>query len=345
MTHRDLLGTELPIVQAPMAGAQDSALAIAVSRAGGLGSLATALLSLDSLRTELEAIRDAGVAGYNVNFFCHPTPDADPAREQAWRQALAPYYEELGVNGKSIPKGAARRAFDAGSAELVEEFRPPVVSFHFGLPSEPLVARVRATGAKVLSTATTLEEARWLEERGVDAIIAQGIEAGGHRGTFLNGESAGAQELTVDLVRDILDEVDTPVIAAGGIGDYTGVAEALALGAVAVQAGTAYLLAEEATTSVVHRAALAPGLSVETAITNVFTGRPARGIVNRLMRELGPMSPLAPDFPLASAAIAPLRAKAESMGSGDFSPLWTGRNTAVCRRAPAGEITRRLAGA
>jgi nitronate monooxygenase len=342
MAHRNLLGTELPIIQAPMAGAQDSALAIAVSKAGGLGSLPTALLGLDALRAELETIRDAGVARYNVNFFCHPPPEPDPEREAAWSRALAPYYDELGVEPAPSLNGAGRQPFSAPAAELVEEFRPSVVSFHFGLPDEPLLARVRATGAKVLSSATTLGEARWLEERGVDAIVAQGIEAGGHRGTFLEDDPTG-QQLTLDLLRDIVAEARLPVIAAGGIGDHTGVAEALAIGAVAVQVGTAYLLAEEATTSVVHRAALASGMAVETAITNVFTGRPARGIVNRLMRELGPMTAQVPPFPRAAAAIAPLRSKAESLGSGDFSPMWTGRNTAVCRRAPAGPITRALA--
>lgn len=342
MAEHPLLGTELPILQAPLAGAQDSALAIAVSGSGGLGSLPAGLLDLHGLRANLQAIRDAGIGAYNVNFFSHPPPDRDPEREAAWRAALAPYYDELEVDPASISSDPGRHPFGPEAAELVEAFRPPVVSFHFGLPAEPLLERVRATGAKVLSTATTLEEARWLEERGVDGIVAQGIEAGGHRGTFLDGDST-PQQLTLDLLREILIEARVPVVAAGGIGDHTGVAEALGLGASAVQVGTAYLLAEEATTSVVHRAALAPGMTVETAITNVFTGRPARGIVNRLMRELGPMSPLAPPFPLAAAAVAPLRAKAERAGSGDFSPLWAGRNTAACRRAPAGEITRKLA--
>jgi nitronate monooxygenase len=343
MTLSDLFGVTLPVIQAPMAGVQDAALAIAVSRAGGLGSLPCAMLDPAAMREQIAAIRDAGVTAFNVNFFCHRPPAPDAAREAAWRKALAPYYAELGVDGESGPPGRGRQPFDAAAAEVLEELRPPVVSFHFGLPEEGLLERVRGTGARILGTATTLGEARWLEEHGVDANVAQGIEAGGHRGNFLDGDSTG-QALMLDLLRDIVEESDVPVVASGGIGDYTGVAEALSVGAIAVQVGTAYLLAEEATTSVVHRAALAPGLAIETAITNVFTGRAARGIVNRLMRELGPMTDAAPPFPLAAAAIAPLRAKAESMGSSDFSPLWAGRNTAVCRRAPAGDITRGLAG-
>jgi nitronate monooxygenase len=338
----EFLGTELPIVQAPMAGVQDYALAIAVSRAGGLGSLPAARLDAPTLRAALQAIREAEVDAYNLNFFCHQPPEPDRERDAAWRAALAPYYEELELDPSSIPDASGYHSFGPVAAELVEEFRPPVVSFHFGLPAEPLFERVRATGARILSTATTVAEARWLEDRGVDAIILQGIEAGGHRGSFLENDST-PQQLTLDLLREMVAESEIPVIAAGGIADHPGVAEALAIGAAAVQIGTTYLLADEAMTSTVHRAALSPGLTVETAITNVFTGRPARGIVNRLMREIGPLSPLAPPFPLAAAAVAPLRARAESLGSRDFSPLWAGRNTSGCRRAPAAEITRKLA--
>jgi nitronate monooxygenase len=197
-------------------------------------------------------------------------------------------------------------------------------------------------GSKILSSATTVAEARWLEARGVDAIIAQGIEAGGHRGIFLS-EDLSTQVGTFALLPQIVREVRVPVIAAGGIADAKGVAAAMALGAAGVQIGTAYMLCPEATTSVVHRAALKSDAARHTALTNLFSGRPARGIVNRIMKELGPISTAAPAFPLATAAIAPLRAKAESQGSGDFSPLWSGQNASGCKEVPAGELTRELA--
>jgi nitronate monooxygenase len=268
-----------------------------------------------------------------------PAPDA--AREAAWRAALAPYYAELGIDPAASAGGPGRAPFSAEAADVVVELEVPVVSFHFGLPSEALLARVRAAGAKILASATTVAEARWLEARGVDAIIAQGLEAGGHRGHFLS-DDLGVQLGTLALVPQIADAVKVPVIAAGGIADARGVAAALALGASAVQVGTAYLLCPEATTSAVHRAALASADARTTALTNVFSGRPARGIVNRLMRELGPLSALPPAFPLASAALAPLRAAAERQGRGDFSPLWAGQNVAGCRAVPAAELTRGL---
>jgi nitronate monooxygenase len=348
MTLQELFGIDLPILQAPMAGVQGSALAVAVSNAGGLGALPCAMLSPDAMRQELSAIRAQTARPYNVNFFCHPQPVANAGREAAWRAALALYYEELGIDAgavAAIAAGAAgpgRAPFSSAAADVLEEFRPPVVSFHFGLPAAGLLDRVRAWGAKILSSATTVEEARWLEDRGVDAVIAQGFEAGGHRGIFLS-EDLTTQVGTLALLPQIVAAVKVPVIATGGIADARGVAAALALGAAGAQIGTAYLLCPEATTSAVHRAALKSEAARHTALTNLFSGRPARGIVNRLMRELGPMSPAAPAFPLAAAAVAPLRARAESQGSGDFSPLWSGQNPSGCREIPAGELTRELA--
>jgi nitronate monooxygenase len=342
MTLHQLLGVELPIIQAPMAGVQASALAVAVSNAGGLGSLPCALLSPDAMRTELAAIRAGTGNPFNVNFFCHAQPTPDPRRETAWREALLPYYRELGVDPNAIPSGPGRGSFDFEAAEILEQFRPAVISFHFGLPSVQLRTRVKAWGSVVLSSATTVAEARWLEERGVDAIIAQGIEAGGHRGMFLS-DNLTTQVGTMALVRQIVRAVKVPVIAAGGIADAAGVAAAMALGASGVQVGTAYLLCPEATTTAVHRAALKTDAAQHTALTNVFTGRPARGIVNRLIRERGPMSDLAPAFPLAARAVGPLRAHAESQGSGDFSPLWAGQNPSGCKEVPAGDLTRELA--
>lgn len=342
MTLQQLLGIQYPIVQAPMAGVQGSALAVAVSNAGGLGSLPCAMLSLDALRQELSAIKAQTDRPVNVNFFCHTPPAADAAREAAWRAALAPYYAEFGIDADSIPAGPGRAPFSAEAAEVLAEFRPAVVSFHFGLPAPELLARVRNWGAKVFASATTVAEARWLAERGVDAVIAQGFEAGGHRGNFLTDDLT-TQVGTFALLPQIVRAVNVPVIAAGGIADARGVAAAMALGAAGVQVGTAYLLCPEATTTAIHRAALKSEAARHTAVTNVFTGRPARGIVNRIIRELGPISPAAPAFPLATSAIAPLRAKAEAQGNGDFSPLWSGQNAGGCKEIPAAELTRELA--
>ena len=342
MTLQQLLGIELPIIQAPMAGVQGSALAIAVSNAGGLGSLPCAMLSIDAMRNELMTIKANTSNPFNVNFFCNAPPTPSAVREAAWRTALAPYYKEYGIDADSIPAGPGRTPFSSESADVLSEFKPAVVSFHFGLPSAELLARARAWGSKILSSATTVDEALWLEAHGVDAIIAQGIEAGGHRGIFLS-DDLSSQVGTIALLPQIVREVKLPVIAAGGIADARGVAAALALGAAGVQIGTAYLLCPEATTSVVHRAALKSDAARHTALTNLFTGRPARGIVNRIMRELGPISTAPPAFPLATAAIAPLRAKAESRGSGDFSPLWSGQNASGCKEIPAAQLTRELA--
>jgi nitronate monooxygenase len=343
MNLQALLGIELPIIQAPMAGVQGSALAVAVSGAGGLGSLPCALLSADTLRSELTALK-ARASAFNVNFFCHTPPAPDAQREAAWRAMLSPYYRDFGLDIGAIPPGPGRAPFDHEAADMLEEFRPAVVSFHFGLPSADLLARVRALGSTIFSSATTIEEARWLESRGVDAIIAQGLEAGGHRGMFMS-EDVTTQMGIFALLPQIRSAVKTPVIAAGGIADSKGVAAAMAFGAAAVQVGTAYLLCPETTTSAVHRAALKSERARHTALTNLFTGRPARSIMNRAMRELGPMSAAPPAFPLATAAMAPLRREAEIRGSDDFSPLWSGQNTLGCREVPAAQLTRDLAAA
>lgn len=339
---RELLGIELPIIQAPMAGVQGSALAAAVSNAGGLGSLPCAMLSRDAMRRELSALKALTSRPFNVNFFCHAPPPPSVEREAAWRAALAPYYRELNIEAGRAAEGAGRAPFDDEAAEVLVEFKPAVVSFHFGLPSEALLSRVRSLGPKILSSATTVEEARWLEARGVDAVIAQGLEAGGHRGLFLSDDLT-TQAGTFALLPQIVRAVSVPVVAAGGIADARGVAAAIKLGAAGVQVGTAFLLCPESTTSAVHRAALKSEASRHTAITNVFTGRPARGIVNRIVREIGPLSAVTPPFPLAAAAVAPLRAKAEGSGSSDFSPLWSGQNASGCREVPAADLVRTLA--
>ena len=336
-------GIELPILQAPMAGPYLHEMAAAVSAAGGLGALPCALLGPEALRRELSQLRAATDRPINLNFFCHRNPAPDPAREAAWRERLRPYYLELGLDPDAPVPGAGRQPFDAAACALVEEFRPEVVSFHFGLPEPALLARVRASGAQVIASATTVAEARWLEARGVDAVIAQGFEAGGHRGMFLT-EEIHSQVGLFALLPQVVDAVRVPVIAAGGIADARGIVAAFALGAAAVQIGTAYLHTAEARLPAPHRAALESAAAETTALTNLFTGRPARGIVNRLMRDVGPMSELAPAFPTAGGALAPLRAASEPQGSGDFMSLWAGQAAPLAPRGlGAGALTRQLA--
>ncbi|AZD36331.1 Enoyl-ACP reductase (FMN) [Pseudomonas chlororaphis subsp. aurantiaca] len=334
----DLLGIELPIIQAPMAGATTTAMVIAAAQAGALGSLPCAMLSPEQIRQDVQSIRQATSAPLNLNFFCHQNPTPDPEREIRWKNALEPYYRELGADFEAPTPVSSRAPFDAVSCELVEELRPEIVSFHFGLPEPALLARVKATGAKILSSASTVDEAVWLEQHGCDAIIAMGYEAGGHRAIFLS-EDLNTQVGTMALVPQIADAVRVPVIAAGGIGDARGIVAAFALGASAVQLGTAYLFTPEAKVSAAHHRALRTAKESETALTNLFTGRPARGIVNRVMREIGPISPLAPAFPLAGGALMPLRAKDEA----DFANLWSGQALRLGLELPAFELTRTLA--
>ncbi len=336
------LKADLPIIQAPMAGSQGSALAIAVSAAGGLGSLPCAMLSTEAIGKELAAITAATAKPYNVNFFAHQQPDPDPVRENAWRKMLAPYYAEFGIDPGSIQSGSGRMPFSTEVADVLEHFKPPVISFHFGLPSGELIRRIKSWGSTIVSSATTVAEARWLEARGVDAVIAQGLEAGGHRGMFLT-EDLTTQAGTFTLLPQIVKAVRVPVIAAGGIANTIGVKAAMQLGAAAAQVGTAYLLCPEATTNPLHRAALQSDDAGHTVVTNIFTGRPARSIVNRAIRELGPISPAAPQFPLAASAIMPLRARAEAQGVRDFSPLWAGQAASGIRPISASELTRELA--
>jgi nitronate monooxygenase len=347
MTHAnartlcDLLGITLPIIQAPMAGVQGSALALAVSQTGALGSLPCAMLSPEALHAELTVIKQQTDKPVNINFFCHPLSEPDPQREAAWLNALAPYYQELGVSPPQSSAGAGRAPFNTEMADVLQVFQPAVVSFHFGLPAPDLLARVKSWGAKILSTATTVEEALWLQAHGADAIIAQGLEAGGHRGMFLT-DDLSTQMGTLALVPQVVQAVKLPVIAAGGIATAQGVAAVLALGAVAAQVGTAYLLCPEASTSALHRAALASPAARHTVLTNLLSGRPARGVVNRLMRDLGHLSRLAPDFPWASAALLPLRQQAESLGRDDFSTLWSGQHASACQPIAAADLTRQL---
>ena len=324
-----------------MAGSQGVELCVAVAQAGGLGSLPAAMLTPDLLREQIGTVRARVRSPINVNFFCHVPSAPDPGREAAWRAELVADYAEAGIAPPAQAGGPGRAPFDEAMAELVEEMRPEVVSFHFGLPDEALLDRARRSGAKIYSTATSVAEARWLDARGVDAVIAQGAEAGGHRGMFLS-DDVDAQPGLFALLPQVADAVRVPVIAAGGIADGRGVVAAFALGARAVQIGTAYLRTPQAMTSKVHRRALAEARDDATRLTNLFSGRPARGIVNRFIREHGPMNVRAPAFPLATNAVAPLRAHYEAQGSGDFSPMWSGQSAGLAREEDAGQLTERL---
>jgi nitronate monooxygenase len=338
----DLLKIEHPIVLGPMAGAIDATLAIEVCEAGGLGSLPVAMLNAQQMRDQFAKVRSGTNKPININFFCHTPPVPNNAREARWRDRLKPYYEELGIDPAAPVPSSNRTPFDAALCDVVEDLRPEVVSFHFGLPEPALMRRVKDAGCIVMSAATTVEEAVWLEARGCDVVIAQGAEAGGHRGMFLTTDLA-SQVGTFALVPQVVDAVKVPVIAAGGISDPRGIVAALALGAAGVQIGTAYLFCPESRILPPHRKALNASRDDSTVITNVMTGRPARGIVNRLMREVGPVSDLAPEFPLAAGALAPLHAKAQAQGSGDFSSLWSGQAASLCREVPARELTATLA--
>jgi nitronate monooxygenase len=340
MNFTSVLDTNYPLIQAPMAGVQDSSLAIAVSRAGALGSLPAAMLDAASLRRELQVLQSSGLS-YNVNFFCHQAPMHTIEAESKWQAVLQPYYQEFSIHASSIPASAGRRPFDDEMAEVLQEFSPTVVSFHFGLPSKRLLSRVKARGSFVMSSATTLDEAHWLVAHGVDGVIAQGLEAGGHRGHFLSRDVA-QQAHTFDLLKQLKPHIHVPIIAAGGIADAQGVHMAMSMGAAAVQAGTVFLLCHEAKTSALHRARLCD-VHAPTALTNLFTGGLARGMFNRVMQELGPQNPAAPAFPMATQSIAPLRSKAEMNQRDDFTPLWSGMNRSGCAQCPAADIVNKLA--
>jgi nitronate monooxygenase len=338
----DLVEVEHPIVLAPMAGSMDTDLAIAVAQAGGLGSLPVAMLDEQKMRAQISTFRAATTKPINLNFFVHKPPELNNAREHAWRERLKPYYTEFCIDPAAPVPSSNRTPFDAALCAAVEEIKPEVVSFHYGLPEAALLKRVKDAGCVVMSSATTVAEARWLEANGCDVVIAQGYEAGGHRGMFLT-DNLATQVGTFALVPQMADAVKLPVIAAGGVSDARGIAAAFALGASGAQLGTAYLFCPESKILGPHRAALKAARDDGTVLTNVMTGRPARGLINRVMRELGPITDIAPEFPLAAGALAPLHAKAQAQGSGDFSSMWAGQAASLGRELPACDLTAKLA--
>lgn len=338
MTIQNLLKVELPIIQAPMAGVQDWQLAFAVSEAGGLGSIPCGMLSTEQVVEQIQAFASHSDKPYNLNFFCHQMPPLDQAKMSAWEEVLSNYYQDFGLK-PSAEIGVLRRPFDFDMADAIAPFKPPAISFHFGLPSAELVSRIKSWGTRILSTATTVEEGIWLQEHGADIVIAQGFEAGGHRGMFLT-QDISTQVNTSELLHGLIRRVSIPVIVAGGIATPQDAREVTELGAQGVQVGTAYLLCDEAKTSGVHRQALVSQNS--TMVTNLFSGRPARGIRNRLMQDLGPINGLAPAFPYASIALASLRKHCESVGLSDFSPMWAGEKFSQAKSGAAATITREL---
>ncbi|WP_086478998.1 NAD(P)H-dependent flavin oxidoreductase [Oceanospirillum sanctuarii] len=335
---------QYPIFQAPMAGSQDSVLAIAVSDSGGLGALPCAMLSVEQVAEQLELIRAKQGRAINLNFFSHTPPEPSDEDQKRWLDTLAPYFNELDVDPASVASGAGRQPFSRDYLDAIAPFKPEVVSFHFGLPDKSLMTEIKAWGGLIASSATTLAEGLWLQDQGADLVIAQGLEAGGHRGHFLRADLE-EQLPTRELVKGLVQQLDIPVVAAGGISTPQQVSEMLELGASAVQIGTGFLLTPEAKTSALHRSALKSEMTQNTAITNLFSGRPARGMVNRLMAEQGPMSDKTPAFPLATNGIAPLRAAAEKQGSWDFSPLWAGTGAAECQEKSVTELISWFAGA
>ncbi|MEP5729498.1 MAG: nitronate monooxygenase [Sulfitobacter sp.] len=332
------IGAKYPLIQAPMAGAQDEELAIAVSQSGGIGSIPCAGLTPERLKASADRFHKATSGPVNLNFFCHKVVERDPQREAIWLRELAPFYDAHALT-PDYPKTGFSRALDEEMVKVVCTLNPAIASFHFGLPKTEYLDRIRTSGAKIIATATTIKEALFLEEQGCDAVIAQGREAGGHQGAFLASENPLRQS-TMDLVHQISSAVVIPVIAAGGIADIVSIRAAIDAGASGVQIGTRFLKSPEARITPLHRSFLEGNEDLDTEITNVFTGRPARGFVNKLVRELGPINPNVQTFPLAISALAPL--KSATAGTADFTSLWAGQNWKTGDAKPAKQIVKQL---
>jgi nitronate monooxygenase len=326
----ELLGIELPILQAPMASAATPELAAAVGEAGGLGALGSAMLPVDELRRQAERVRELTKRPFQLNFFCHERAEIGPGTAARARDRFAAVYAELGLGDPPEP-GIPEIRFDELRLGALLEIRPATVSFHFGLPEAEQLAAIRAAGIAVLASATTASEAQALEAAGVDAVVAQGAEAGGHRGSFLVAGDDGPVG-TLALVPQIVDAVTLPVIAAGGIADARQLAAVLALGAGAAQIGTAFLACPESGISDLWRQALSGASAESTTITRAFSGRPARAFANRATRELDGVLP----YPAQMSLTGPLR------GDDAFVPLFAGQSAGLARPLPAGELVREL---
>jgi len=337
----ELFGITHPIILSPMAGSGGPELASAVSSAGGLGSLPCAGLTPENIRTHVTAVRQKTSNPLSLNFFCHEFLEHDETVEQAWLDKFSPYCEELGVISTIGAASSNLDPFGEEHCQLVEDLRPAVASFHFGLPDASLLQRVKAVGCRVICSANTVKEAVWLANNGCDAIIAQGTEAGGHRGMFLS-KTVAEQAGTMALVPQVVDAVDVPVIAAGGIADGRGIAAAFALGASGVQIGTAYLFTDESWANDLYKAKLHVATDDGTVLTNVFSGKPARGFATRLTRDLGPINDQPMAFPMGYGVLAQFKAKAEASGTAEFSSYLAGQSASMGRPETASELTQRL---
>ena len=338
------LGLSHPIIQAPMAGTTTPALAAAVSNAGALGSLGVAAMHADAAREAIKQTRTLTQGAFNINLFCHKPAQADARRERAWIDYLAPSFAEFGAQ----PPAQLREIYasfmvDDDMLHMLLDERPAVVSFHFGLPDAKRIAALHAAGCYLMATATSLDEARRIEAAGIDAIVAQGIEAGGHRGIF-DPDGPDEQLGTLALTRLLSTRLSLPVIAAGGIMDGAGIAAALTLGAQAAQLGTAFVSCPESNADAAYRQALlAQDDAHVTVMTRSISGRPARGFANRLT-ALGaaPECPVLPDYPVVYDAGKALHAAAKARGSADFAAQWAGQGFRLSRGLPAADLVRTL---
>ncbi|SDV46020.1 NAD(P)H-dependent flavin oxidoreductase [Chitinasiproducens palmae] len=335
-----LLGITQPIIQAPMAGVSTPALASAVSAAGGLGSLGLGASSASAAETAIRQVRALTDRPFNVNLFCHRRARADAAREAAWLAALAPHFALYGSTAPArLQSPYTSFLDDAAMLDVLIEARVPVVSFHFGLPSSDAIAALKSAGSVTMACATTADEARSIEAAGIDIVVAQGIEAGGHRGVF---DADHDLELgTLALVRQVVRAVSVPVVAAGGIMDGAGIAAALSLGAEGVQLGTAFVACDESGASDAYRAALLSEAARLTRVIRTISGRPARGIVNRMHTDLPPAD-LAPDYPIAYDAAKALSAAATAAGDDAFGVFWAGQGAPLARAMPAATLMETL---
>jgi nitronate monooxygenase len=338
------LGMTKPIIQAPMTGYVTEQMVIAVSNAGGLGSLPATLLPPHVIGESIALLRKRTRGPIAVNFLAHSAVTADTDRDIAWRARLAPFFDDLGIEQDGGSPSMMIPVFGEAQCVALERARPDVVSFHLGLPAEQFVARLKTAGMVILSSATTVAEGRWLEERGCDGIIAQGLEAGGHRGSFLSSDLA-EQCGTMALVPQIVDAVSVPVVAAGGIGDARGVAAAITLGASAVQLGTAFLFCPEAQVPVPYREALCKARGSDTVVTKIYSGLPARVIANRFTRTLHDAEDQVVPFPLGMAAIAPLVGASLKVGSSEIAPFWAGQAVGLGKSMGAAELVEHLSAA
>ena len=330
------LGLAWPIIQAPMAGAATPALAATVSEAGGLGSLGLGTSSPEVTAAEIQRFKQMSAKPLNTNFFCHDEPGDVTGTGGEMSARLQKYFDEAGKGTVPEPT-VAYTTFLQEHADVLTKEKPAVVSFHFGLPPADLFAQVRATGAFILCSATTVAEARFLEAAGVDAIIAQGNEAGGHRGTFLGG-AMDTQPGLFALLPQVCAAVRVPVIAAGGIVDANTAAAAMMLGAHAVQVGTAFLRNNDAKLSDPHRRALAAAGDESTRITRLHSGKPARAIRNRLLDDLADAEHQIAPYPAQRLLVAPLA----GVGEGAFQALWAGQNVGLTRDIDAADLVRKL---